>query len=51
MGEAHDEVTENIRAHSDLINMLPFGHPDNYAYGTAQLNVAAAQELTDGMIF
>lgn len=50
MAEAHDEVTGNIRTHSDLINLPPFGHPDNYAYGMAQFNVAAAQERTEGMI-
>lgn len=47
MNEAHDEVTENIRAHSDLVNLPAIGHPDNYAFGTAQFNVAAAQTRTN----
>lgn len=49
MEEAHDEVTENIRLHADLINMPRFGSPDNYAYGAAQLNIAPAQAANSGM--
>lgn len=51
MSEAHDEVTENIRLHADLINMPRFGSPDNYAYGAAQLNIAPAQAANSGMEF
>jgi hypothetical protein len=39
---APKQVQERLERHADLINMPRIGTADNYAYPTAQLNIAPA---------
>ncbi|KAJ7842991.1 hypothetical protein B0H14DRAFT_2586035 [Mycena olivaceomarginata] len=44
MQEAPEHVCDNLQARSSLLNKAPIGSPDNWAYATGQLNLAAAKE-------
>lgn len=51
MAQAPAMIRENIRAHSELINMPRFGNSENYAYATAQFNVSPAQAAGSGTYY
>lgn len=45
---APDYIQEAISNHASLLNTPDLGVDGNFAYGTAQLNIAPAQEYSPG---
>lgn len=48
MEQAPEEVKENLRNHSELVNAPRFGSRDNYAFGALQTNLAPPSRWESG---
>lgn len=51
MEEAPEDVQHHLRTHAGLFNKPDLGVYGNYAYATAQLNIACATWLTESTSF
>ncbi|RDB14942.1 hypothetical protein Hypma_016195 [Hypsizygus marmoreus] len=51
MALALPDVYDNMKMHADLVNTPRLGNNSNFAYATAQLNVAAAKSLKVNLFY